>query len=87
MSKKTDKLKEIKKEINDLERKKQHLKQTINNKRKNEDRKKRANRLIQTGALAEKYFEIHNLSMEEREQLFKMFATFIKSNKPKHLKK
>lgn len=50
-------------------------------------RKERARRLIETGALAEKYFEIHNLTMHEREEIFKMFATFVKSNKPTKYKK
>lgn len=90
MSKKPKKVIEVDNELEKLYRQKEHLLQSIKNKEKLErqkERKKRANRLIETGALAEKYFEIHKLSIAEREELFKMFATFIKSNKPNHLKK
>ncbi|UOR14096.1 hypothetical protein [Halobacillus amylolyticus] len=51
------------------------------------ERKKRANRLIQTGALAEKYFEMEHLTMEDREELFKVFANYINQNKPDKYKK
>lgn len=47
-----------------------------------EERKKRTRRLIQTGALVEKYFNIENLSMEDREELFNIFADYIKSHAP-----
>lgn len=50
-------------------------------------RKDRARRLIETGALAEKYFNLHNLSLEEREELFKMFEGFINANKLDKFKK
>jgi len=50
-------------------------------------RKDRARRLIETGALAEKYFEISNLSLEEREELFQVFQSFILANKPLKFKK
>ncbi|WP_336765668.1 hypothetical protein [Paenibacillus sp. USHLN196] len=46
------------------------------------ERKQRANRLIQTGALAEKYFGIEHLSIEKREELFNIFAAFISKNTP-----
>lgn len=77
----------IDQEIKDLERIRKNLKDSLKPKTNNNYRKERANRLIQTGALAEKYFEIHNLSVDEREELFKTFANFIKSNKPTNLKK
>ncbi|AND86325.1 hypothetical protein GTH52_15005 (plasmid) [Clostridium tyrobutyricum] len=48
-----------------------------------EERKKRTRRLIQTGALAEKYFNIEHLSIEDREAIFSMFAEYIKTNAPK----
>lgn len=47
-----------------------------------EERKKRTRRLIQTGALAEKYFNIEQLSIEDREAIFSMFAEYIKNNAP-----
>ncbi|MBV4417009.1 DUF3847 domain-containing protein [Clostridium tyrobutyricum] len=47
-----------------------------------EERKKRTRRLIQTGALAEKYFNIEHLSIEDREAIFSMFAEYIKTNAP-----
>lgn len=47
-----------------------------------EERKKRTRRLIQTGALVEKYFNIEHLSMEDREELFNTFADYIKSHAP-----
>lgn len=78
---------EIDKQIEELQTKKKNLQQSIKYKSKYAYRKERANRLIQTGALVEKYFEIHNLEIDEREELFKIFAEFIKSNKPNHLKK
>lgn len=46
------------------------------------ERKQRANRLIQTGALAEKYFGIEHLTIEQREELFKIFSEFISKNTP-----
>jgi hypothetical protein len=51
------------------------------------ERKARASRLIQTGALAEKYFDMAHLSMEDREELFKIFAAYINENKPLKFKK
>lgn len=46
------------------------------------ERKKRANRLIQKGALLEKYFEAENLSIDETEELLKIFANYVNHNKP-----
>lgn len=65
-----------------MERKKQIERLT-----RERERKKRAHRLIQTGALAEKYFELEKLSIEEREKLFKIFSDYVNSNKPKSFKK
>ena len=74
---------EREKRISQLEERKEY----IENLKKERERKKRAHRLIQTGALAEKYLELKNLSLEEREELFKVFANYINTNKPNKLKK
>lgn len=57
------------------------------NRENNKQRKERAHRLIQKGALLEKYFEVQNLDIDETEQLLKMFSEFVVSKKPEHLKK
>lgn len=85
--KKREKLEKVNEEYELLLKRKKHLQTQMKNKIKNEERKKRARRLIETGALAEKYFEIHSLSIDEREELFKMFSSFIKANKPKKFQK
>ena len=46
-----------------------------------ESRKERTRRLIQKGALAEKYFDIEDLTTEETEELFSTFSSFIKEKK------
>lgn len=74
---------DVEKRIKQLEERKKNIQRLSNEK----ERKKRANRLIQTGALAEKYFNIESLSIEEREDLFKIFADYIKANKPNKFKK
>jgi len=78
---------EIDQKINELKKKKNFEEKRARHLAKNGERKARARRLIETGALAEKYFELDNLNLDEREELFKMFATFINSNKPAKLKK
>ncbi|MDG0844438.1 DUF3847 domain-containing protein [Staphylococcus equorum] len=57
------------------------------NRLKNIDRKERAHRLIQKGALLEKYFEAEELSPNETEELLKYFANYVNSNKPSKFKK
>ena len=49
-------------------------------------RKARSRRLIQKGALLEKYFKADNLSVEQTEELLKTFADFIIAHKPDKLK-
>jgi len=46
------------------------------------ERKNRANRLIQKGALLEKYFDCYHLDVEETEELLTMFSAYVVSNKP-----
>lgn len=57
------------------------------NRLKNIDRKERAHRLIQKGALLEKYFEAEELSTNDTEELLKFFANYINANKPNKFKK
>ncbi|KMU54562.1 DUF3847 domain-containing protein [Staphylococcus hominis] len=54
---------------------------------KNLDRKERAHRLIRKGAMLEKYFECEHLSSDETEELLKMYANYINTNKPNKFKK
>ena len=50
-------------------------------------RKARSRRLIQKGALLEKYFQADNLSVEQTEELLKIFADYVNAHKPRKLKK
>ncbi|MGG1021101.1 conjugal transfer protein TraD [Bacillus paralicheniformis] len=88
MNKEPKNLNDIDERISVLKKKKRQLEKELKYRQENEERKKRTRRLIETGALVEKYFEISpELNMEEREELFKMFSNFITSNKPKKFKK
>ena len=87
MGDKEDKIAKIDNSIKKLEAQKAKIDRAIKIKDQRNYRKERARRLIQTGALAEKYFDIENLGMDEREVLFKMFSQFIVKNKPDYLKK
>ncbi len=49
-------------------------------------RKSRSRRLIQKGALLEKYFQADNLSVEQTEELLKIFADYVNAHKPSKLK-
>lgn len=69
-------MKQIKKINANLEKKELEI-----NRLKNIDRKKRANRLIQKGALLEKYFDIKDLSVEDTEKLLNKFSDYIIKNK------
>ncbi|WP_121606017.1 hypothetical protein [Virgibacillus sp. Bac332] len=52
------------------------------------NRKKRTRRLIQIGALSEKYFDLYQSDITEVEEIFSQFSNFVKSNKlDKHKKK
>lgn len=50
-------------------------------------RKERSRRLIQKGALLEKYFECEHLSIEDTESLLKIFAHYVNEQKPDKWKK
>ncbi|MBY0155452.1 hypothetical protein H0178_06570 [Cytobacillus firmus] len=52
------------------------------------NRKKRTHRLIQIGALSEKYFDLYNSDIHEVEEIFSQFANYVKANKlDKHKKR
>ncbi|NLS62785.1 hypothetical protein [Lactiplantibacillus plantarum] len=51
-----------------------------------ENRQARSRRLIQKGALLEKYFQANNLSVEQTEELLKIFADYVNAHKPDKLK-
>ena len=50
-------------------------------------RKARTRRLIQKGALLEKYFQAENLSLDDTEELLKIFADYVNAKKPNKFKK
>ncbi len=72
--------------LNSLIAKKNRIELSIN-KENNHARKERTRRLIQKGALLEKYFELDEKSVEETEELLKIFSNYINENKPKKFKK
>lgn len=43
--------------------------------------------MIRKGAMPEKYFECEHLSPDETEELLKMYAKYINTNKPNKFKK
>ncbi|MGJ3707125.1 hypothetical protein ACLOB2_10755 [Levilactobacillus brevis] len=49
-------------------------------------RKARSRRLIQKGALLEKYFQADHLSVDQTEGLLKTFAGYVNAHKPAQLK-
>lgn len=50
-------------------------------------RKQRTRLLIQKGALLDKYFETESLSVDDTENLLKIFSNYVNSNKPDKYKK
>ena len=69
--------------IKALENKKKAIERALHR----QDRKGRTRLLIQTGALCEKYFDIEDLSLSEREEVFKFFSSYVKNNISSQLKK
>ena len=65
----------------------QEKKKAIERSGHTQDRKDRTRLLIQTGALCEKYFDIENLLLSQREEIFKLFSPYIKNNIPLKYKK
>lgn len=50
-------------------------------------RKERTRLLIQKGALLDKYFATESLSVDDTENLLKIFSNYVNSNKPDKYKK
>lgn len=72
-------------DLNDINKRIEKLKIQKNilraNSEQNINRKQRTKRLIEKGALLEKYFEIDCLTVEETEDFLKIFSEYIKANK------
>lgn len=75
-------LSDLDKRISQLEERKRKILHTESEK----ERKARTKRLIETGALAEKYFNCSHLSIEEKEELFKIFSLYVNANMPEKFK-
>ena len=73
--------KDLKEKITQLQQKKKQLENDTRRKLSWEKRKARTKRLIETGALAEKYFGIEDFTIEQREKVFQTFSEFVKKNK------
>ena len=82
-----DKLVQQKNELEKKIQKNELLIKQSNYYESNKERKIRTRKLIQKGALLDKYFDIENLSVDETESLLKVFAEYVKSNKPEKYKK
>ena len=79
ISKKEEIQKKIERE-NSILKKSKYLEST-------KERKARTRKLIQKGALLDKYFDTENLSIDETEDFLKIFSNYIKENKPDKYKK
>ncbi|MFF2853451.1 DUF3847 domain-containing protein [Peribacillus sp. NPDC058002] len=72
-----EELQKMKDRIKVLEQKKRALEHKVSN----ESRKERTRRLIQKGALLEKYLEAESMSLKDTENLLKVLANFKNKNK------
>ncbi|MFD4819568.1 DUF3847 domain-containing protein [Peribacillus butanolivorans] len=72
-----EELQKMKDKIKVLEQKKRVLEHKVSN----EARRERTRRLIQKGALLEKYLEEESLSLKDTENLLKVLADFKNKNK------
>ena len=70
--------KELNQQITELKRKKNQLQNETKRRVSWEQRKLRTKRLIETGALAEKYFGLEEFTLEQREKIFQTFSEFVK---------
>ncbi|WP_079524975.1 MULTISPECIES: hypothetical protein [Halobacillus] len=73
-----NKIDRIQAKINELELEISRDRQKVESK----ERRERTRRIIQKGALLEKYFECEHLSIEDTEALLKMFSQYVNQNKP-----
>lgn len=71
-----EEVKKLDEKIKILEQKKKVLEYKLTN----EDRKSRTRRLIQKGALLEKYLNLENVSIEETEIVLKVLSDFRNKN-------
>lgn len=76
-----EELKDLSEKLTELQQKKKRLENETRRKLNWENRKARTKRLIETGALAEKYFGIEDFTIEQREKVFQTFSEFVKKNK------
>ena len=78
-------------DLNDINKRIEKLKIQKNilraNSEQNINRKRRTKRLIEKGALLEKYFEIDYLTVEETEEFLKIFLNILKQINLKSIKK
>lgn len=72
------KSKELNQQITELKRKKNQLQNETKRRASWEQRKLRTKRLIETGALAEKYFGLEEFTLDQREKIFQTFSEFVK---------
>jgi len=73
----SNQISKLEQQIEHLERKKKIYEHSLSQ----ESRKARTRRLIQVGALAEKYFDLNNNDLYEVEEIFKQFSSYVKANK------
>lgn len=73
------KSKELNQQITELKKKKNQLQNETKRRASWEQRKLRTKRLIETGALAEKYFGLEEFTIEQREKIFQTFSEFVKA--------
>lgn len=73
----------IDEQIKRLEREKKIYEHSLSK----ENRKRRTHRLIQIGALSEKYFDLYQNDIQEIEEIFSQFSKFVKTNKLEKHKK
>lgn len=73
----SSKIEKIDQKISQLEREKKILERSL----KTNQRKERTRRLIQLGALSEKYFDLYHSDLEDVEEIFSQFSNFIKNHK------
>lgn len=79
----TNRINKIEEHIKRLEREKKAYEFSLSK----ENRKKRTRRLIEIGALTQKYFELESNDLHEIEEILSQFSLYVKSNKLDKYKK